>query len=160
WRDPKRDAISSLIFPPHKTLLAPHTIRLDDPPVLVRDEREREPEFLRKRIMRFDRIDTDAEDHRAFCPKRGEAIAKRARLLRATGRVILWIEIQDDILSFEIGERNGSSAARRRGEFRRLVPFLQPEFGRFAHGAFPLVKSVTFVSGRVVTEVAAGASQF
>jgi len=52
-------------------------------------------------------------------------VAKRARLFRATGRVVPGIKIKHNVFAFEIGERNPSAAVDGRSELGRFVPFLQ-----------------------------------
>src|SRR6266542_2215278 len=111
------------VFPAHETLLAPDAVGLDDLLVLIRYKGKRQFELLRELIVRFDRIDAHAEHHRALPLQFAEAIPKCTRLLGATGCVVLWIEIKDDVLSGQIGERDSAAAIGWRGEIRSLVAF-------------------------------------
>src|SRR6266542_392313 len=114
--DQTGDAMFAQIFSAHETLLAPDAVSLDDLPVFIRYKGKWQFELLQELVVRFGRIDAHTEHHGALTLEFAEAIAKRARLLRATRRVVSGIKIKDDVLAFEISERDFATSVRQGSE--------------------------------------------
>src|SRR5439155_15700366 len=111
--DPKRNPMRPQVLAAHEGFLAPNSVGLNDFSIFIRQERERELELGDKLVMGLHRVGADPNDAHPALLERGEGIAKRARLLRAAGSVILWIEVEDDVLPFEIVERQRAPAVGR-----------------------------------------------
>jgi hypothetical protein len=74
--------------------------------VLVGQEPEVQRLLVGELLDRADRVRGDADDDRAGGLVVGAVVTDPAGLRRATGRVGLGIEIQDDRLAAEVGERD------------------------------------------------------
>ena len=70
-------------------------------------------------LARVGRVCGHADEDRARLCDRGPRVSERTSLLRATGSLVLGIEIEHYTLSFERSEVNGGTVLRRGGEIRR-----------------------------------------
>ena len=88
--------------PPHERLVTPHAVRLADRLVLIRDQRERQPELVDELVMPGRRVGAHAQHHRALGHDLVVRIAEAARLLVAARRVIFRIKIKHDRLAAKL----------------------------------------------------------
>src|SRR2546426_8734129 len=128
--DPHRRADHALGLLAVHHLVAVGSPRRHDLAIGVGEQRERQPVLLRELRVRLARIRRDAEHHDARLLQILPEVAEPARLLGAAGRVVLGIEVDDDVLALEVGERDGLAARILQGELRRLASF------RDRHGMF------------------------
>src|SRR5690606_16378685 len=88
-------------------LLLPDAVRLGDLVVGVGEEGEGQVVFVGELAVGSDGVGADAEHRGAFGVDLLDAVADAAGLRGAAGGVILWVEVEDDLLSTEIGEADG-----------------------------------------------------
>ncbi len=88
----------------------------------VAQQEEREPVPPGERPVRLDRVRADADHLSAGLAERLVAVAERARLGRAAGRVVLGVEEEDDLgLAPEVGQARRLPCRRGEREVRRGV---------------------------------------
>src|SRR5262249_50678989 len=95
--DEKRHPVHAHVLAAPEGLLAPHTVIIGDLVALIRQQDERQLEFLYEIVVLPHRIRTHAQHHRATIAQRRKIVAKSARLRGATRRVVLGIEIQHHV---------------------------------------------------------------
>src|SRR5450759_392711 len=88
-------------------LLDPESVLLRHLVVEVRQKRERKVVLLPELLVALDRVGGNAEDDGLPALEAREEVAELARLLRAAGGVVLWIEVEDDGLAAECRELQG-----------------------------------------------------
>ena len=93
--------------------------------VFIGDEREGELVFRLELVVARDRVARDADDRRLHLGEVGEIVAEGAGLRRAARGVVLWIEIEHNLLALEVLERDLAAAIGRQCETRRLVANLE-----------------------------------
>ena len=69
-------------------------------------------------------VGADTEHDRAARLELAPGVSDPARLSRATGRVVLGIEVEDDRLAAQVGELHGLSGVAVELEVRRRLTFL------------------------------------
>src|SRR5438034_9148104 len=128
----ERRPLDPEVLPTVQVFLLPNPVGLGHPAFVVAEQREVEIVLLPELDVAHRVVATHAEDDRALRRDPAEVVAEAARLLRATRRVVLRIEVQHDLLPskrFERhdlptgrpqAERRSRSAARRAG--RSLPP--------------------------------------
>src|SRR5438128_6310446 len=70
-------------------------------------------------------VAADAEDDRSFRRHPAEVVPEATGFLRATGRVVLRIEVEDDLLSPEVFQGHLASVVRGQCEVRRPFAYRQ-----------------------------------
>src|SRR5207249_5102436 len=90
----------------------------------IGEQRERQLVLRRELLVRFAAVRRDAEDDRAGLLDVLPPVAEAARLLRAPGRVVLRIEVEDDVLPREVLERDGLAGGVTERELRGRLAFL------------------------------------
>ena len=83
-------------------LLAPNVVFVDDFFVCVRNQCEGQIIFGNKLLMRLFGVGTNTDHFETLAGERVVVISEIAGLSGAGGRVIRWIEIQDDLFSFQV----------------------------------------------------------
>ena len=83
---------------------APGPVGFGDGAVGVDEEREREFVLVDELVVRGFAIAADTEDGRSRCLDGSVVVAEVAGFPRATGGVVLWVEVEDDPLTAEGGE--------------------------------------------------------
>jgi NAD(P)-dependent dehydrogenase (short-subunit alcohol dehydrogenase family) len=140
-----------ILFPVHG-LLFPHAIVLDDFLVGVRQKLKVQVELVLELLVRVDRIGTDSQYHSTLFLDRVDAVTEVAGLLGTPWRIVLWIEVQNDFLAFQIRQLHFLSRIIEGAEVRRLVSYLHKcvsfrESLRL-HGAV-IIASPMNISGKV-----------
>ena len=105
--DQVRHAVRPHVLAAVHALLAPGAVSVHDRLVRVGEEREGQRELVGELAVRLLVVDRDAEDRDLAALQLRPRVAEGAGLLRAAGRVVLRIEVQDDFLALEVGELDG-----------------------------------------------------
>src|SRR2546428_13142866 len=101
----ERRALDPEVFPTVEILFLPDVVRTGDAPIVVAEQREIEVVLVLELHVALRIVAADAEDHGALRGHPGEVVPEAARFLRATRRVVLRIEVEDDLLAAEILQR-------------------------------------------------------
>ena len=113
-------------------LLLPDAVPLGDGVVGVGQEREGQlPLFLELRVARL-AVRTDAEHHRPHFLDSGEGVAEAARLLGATGRVVLRIEVENHLPAEKVAEADLLPAVASGREGRCFLSGFQSDLGHLS----------------------------
>ena len=109
----------------HEFFHAPLAVGLDHFVIGVAEEREVEF-LLRLEIDEgFDRVGADAEDDDVLFGEFWSEVAEVAGLDGAAGRAGFWIEVEDDLFAFEVGERDGFAVVGSEREVGSFVANFQ-----------------------------------
>jgi len=100
------DVRDALIEPQYRDSII-GAVRLRDFFVGVEQQRERQPVLFDERAMGIRRIDATSEYEDSPALQAGITVAERARLSRASGRVVLRIEVKDDLAPVIITQMEG-----------------------------------------------------
>src|SRR5262249_17240291 len=120
------------VLPAIHRLLAPHTVPLSDRVVLIDEQRIRQLKFLLELLVRFRRVGAYAEDYRVEAVESRQRIAERAGLDGTARRVVLRVEEQHYVLTFEIGELDLLASVVECGEVGGFFALGSDGFG-FGH---------------------------
>src|SRR5882672_2342875 len=111
--DEERRALDSEVFPPVQVLLLPDAVRGRDFAVDVAEERKIEIILVLEFHVALRVVPAHPEDHGSFSRNASEIVSETACLLRASGRVVFWIEVEDDLLSSESVQGHRPPVVRR-----------------------------------------------
>ncbi len=125
--------MGSQVFSAHESFFTPDPVVLHDLFVVIGQQREWKFEFLDKSVVRLDGVGAHAQNNGAALSEFLEVIAKGAGFLGATGRVVFWVKIENDVLPFKIGQGNFSATTGCGGKRGSLVSFFKGEFWFFWH---------------------------
>src|SRR4029078_2764239 len=114
--DHDRRALDPHVFLPVVPLLDPEAVPLGQLVIRIGKEREGEPVLLPELRVRLLAFRADAEHDRARPLELAPLVADAARLGRATGRVVPWVEIEDDRPSAEFREGDFVTGVRLQSE--------------------------------------------
>src|SRR5262245_57804816 len=103
WIDQEARAIHAQIFTSIHAFLDTSCIGLGHLAVFVRCQREGQVMFFLEFVMADDAIAADTDDGSAALAKAGIVVAKAAGLCCTAGCIISGVEIEDDLLSLELG---------------------------------------------------------
>src|SRR2546422_4634197 len=117
----ERRALDSEKLPTVEILFLPDAVRTGDAPIVVAQEREIEIVLAFEPHVALRVVAADAEDHRALRAHPGEVVPEAARFFRATRRVVLRVEVQDDLLAAEVLQGKEAPVVRRQGEVGRRL---------------------------------------
>ena len=123
--DEERGTHYTHVGPAVVLLLLPDAVRLRDLFLGVGQERERQFVLLLELGLLVNRVRRHAENYRVDLAKLGQVVAKCASLFRAAGRVGLGIEVEDDVLPFQLLQLQRLSAVSFHFEVWGGVPFFQ-----------------------------------
>src|SRR5687768_17455261 len=98
----KGGANDAHILSPHKALFLIDTIQFREGVIRIAQERIWKLVFRCKLVMRFNRVRRDTENCNTSAFDLGKSIPKRAGLFRASRRIILWVEVQNDLFAAEV----------------------------------------------------------
>src|SRR5689334_17305058 len=117
--DDERRALDSHVLLAVQILLFVHAEHLGHRRVFVHEQRERQFVLLDEVLVRFEIVRRDAEDHGVVLLELRGVVAEVARFARATGSLVLGIEVEDDgLLPFVLLERDVLARRRRQREIR------------------------------------------
>src|SRR5688572_15115235 len=119
--DQERAALDTHVLAAVHALLLPDSEQLAHFLVLVGEQVEREFHLVLELLVRRDAVGRNAEHHCAGFLERAVQIAERLALQRAPGRVVLRIEVQDQVLAGGIRQLPGLAAGRRAAECRDFL---------------------------------------
>src|SRR5579863_7918223 len=120
--DQQRRARNPHVLAAHVLLLDPQPLGLDELPLRIADERYPQRALLGKALMLLRGVRGDAVDVDAC---RGERVVQPGELLaleRATGRVVLRVEVQHRATALEVGGAHAASSCRLEIEVRESCP--------------------------------------
>lgn len=100
-------------FLPVHILLAPGAIFLDGGARFVAQQLEIEVVFVAELLVRCEGVFADPEHRGTQLRELGGCVAKRLRFARAAWRIVSRVKINDDVLTFEIGEAPLAAGGRR-----------------------------------------------
>src|SRR4051794_34173848 len=86
------------VFLPVHTFLNPNLVSLCDLLRFIADQRKGKSELVDKLLMALGAVRADSENNRTL-RELIPGVAQSARLRGAPGRIVLWVEIEDDRLS-------------------------------------------------------------
>ena len=109
-------ALDAADFLPVHVLQLHDTELLADRLVGVRQQLEREPHLRLEALVRLQRVARDAVDVDARLLELAPGVAEIAALLRAAGRVVAGVEVQDQLASALVCEAEGAAAGRGKAE--------------------------------------------
>src|SRR5690625_4301212 len=109
---------SASLFPYTTLFRSPHAVLAEDLFLGIGDERKRQAVFLRECLVRLDIVGRDTDHHDAGVLKAAIIVAQAAGLFGATRRVIFGIEVERNLLTAVIRQRNGRTVLRLTGEIR------------------------------------------
>src|SRR2546428_4359344 len=117
----ERRALDPEVFPTVEILFLPDTVRTGDAPIVVAEQREIEVVLVLELQVALRIVAADPKDDRALRGHPGEVVPERAGFFRATRRVVLRVEVEDDLPSAELFQRQNAPVVRRQGEVRRWI---------------------------------------
>src|SRR5580700_2074988 len=120
--DQERGTRDSHVLAPHVLLLHPEPLRLDETPLRVADQRNAERAFVDESLMLLQRIRRHTVDGDTGRSERIVELRELLALERATGRVVLRVEVQDGAAPLEVGAAHTATFRRLEIEVRKLRP--------------------------------------
>src|SRR5947209_17558336 len=128
--DQERRPLDPEILSAVHVLPFPHVVCGRHTSVIVAEQREVQVVLVLEFHMALRVVAAHAEDDRSLRRDASKVVAETARFLRATGRVVFRVEIEDDFLAAEVFQGDLLSAVRGQREVRR--PFAYPQHRRTA----------------------------
>ena len=101
-----------------RVLAIEHAKRRGELSIFIRQQNERQRMLFRERAMTLGRVGAHADDDAIQRFELFDTVAKFLALDRAAGRVVLRIEIDDDVVAVKILEPTNLAASVRQGESR------------------------------------------
>lgn len=114
------------VLPAVVDLLLPGVIEPVSLQILVAQQGEVERVLVDELRMRLQRVPAHAEDDRVQFVELREVVPERAGLYGAPGSVVLRVEVQDDLPSFQRAELHRLPRGRGELEVRRTVSYREP----------------------------------
>ena len=105
--DDESRAFGAHVFFPIHALFDPYAVGLHDGAGFVADERKRKRMLGEEFGVALRRINADAENQGVLGEDFGMPVADATGLRGASGRVILWIKIENDFFAAKAGEADG-----------------------------------------------------
>src|SRR5690606_37951581 len=103
-----------------QTLLLPHAEELAQAAVLIGEQIERKLHLRLEFLVRFDAVRGDPDDYRARLLERGVEVAKSRALLGAAARIVLRVEVDDELPALGIAQLPFLATCRSAGARREL----------------------------------------
>src|SRR6267143_3794745 len=116
--DEERRALDSEVLPTVHVLLLPDAVRSRYLAVDVAEERKIEIVLVLEFHVALRVVPAHPEDDGSLRRDASEIVPETACILRTPGRVVFWIEVEDDLLSSEPVQRDGPPVVRRQREVR------------------------------------------
>src|SRR5206468_12870232 len=123
--DEERGALNPEILSAIQVLQFPHVVGGRHLSVVVAQEREVEVILVLEFYMALRVVAAHAQDDRALGRHAAEIVAETARFLRAPGRVVFRIEVEDDLLAAEVFQRHLASVVCGQREVRSPFTYRQ-----------------------------------
>lgn len=151
--DEESRATHAHVFLSEHRFLAPHAIGIEHGVTFVRAEGDAEIVLVAEPVERPDRVGRNPKNGSAGFFEGLAESRKIDRFLGAARRVRLGIEIEDELASLEVGQRNSAVAIAGQGKGRSLAAFGQclthmPSFRRFQRVNLPLRPGLWAKAGR------------
>src|SRR4051794_25323330 len=122
--DDDRRALDALVLFPGEGLLCPEAELVRELVLVVDEQRERQVVLRFELRVRCGVLRADAEDLRSRCPELLPRVADRTRLFGTPRRVVLRIEVEDDLLPAQVREADGVAGVGLELEVRCRLAFL------------------------------------
>src|SRR2546422_7241670 len=103
----------------------PDVVRGGDASVIIAEQREIQVILVLELHVALRVVPAHAEDDRTLRCDASEVVPETARFLRATGRVVFRVEVEDDFLAVEVFQGDLATVVRGQREVRRPFTYLQ-----------------------------------
>lgn len=121
------------VFAAHEGFLAPNPVGGGDGLGVVGQEWKGQLELLYKFIVGLDGVGADAEHDGGALFEVVEGVAEGAGFFGASGGVVLWVEVKDDVVTDEVGQGYLLTAVDVSCEARGFIAYFECEHGFFGH---------------------------